>query len=264
MAEKISNKEYRMRPGVSRSELQLLRKSPKHLEYALQHRGEEDTKALAFGRAVHKWILEEDTFFDEFCICPTVDRRTKEGKAEWERFLLSSDSREVITEAEMEQIVAMKDVINASPFVSHLLKGETEMSFFWTDEETGETCKCRPDCLSTFDGKKVIVDYKTTEDCSHDAFRRSCNKYGYKLQAGMYREGLFQNTFDDYGFVFVAQEKKAPYCVNVFLCFEDFISEGYDEYRALLGIYHRCNEEDKFPGYEGFDEEYDILEGDEC
>ena len=120
----------------------------------------------------------------------------------------------------------------------------------WTDEQTGEAVKCRPDCLIEVNGRKYIVDYKTTDSCEDGHFERSCRKYGYKLQAGMYREGVFQNTLDDYGFVFVAQEKKAPYAVRVYVCSEEFICEGYDQYRELLGLYHHCKEHDNWYGYD--------------
>lgn len=67
----------------------------------------------------------------------------------------------------------------------------------------------------------------------------------------MYREGYFQNTFKDAGFVFVAQEKSAPYAVRVYMCSEEFINEGYNQFREAIGIYHACKVNNHFYGYEG-------------
>ena len=67
----------------------------------------------------------------------------------------------------------------------------------------------------------------------------------------MYREGVFQNTFEDYGFAFVAQEKKAPYAARVYICNEDFIQEGYEQFRTAISTYHWCKEHDNLYGYEG-------------
>ena len=153
----------------------------------------------------------------------------------------------------------MSKAIDEHPIARQLLTGEVEQSFFWTDADTGEKCKCRPDVMAEWKGQKVIVDYKTTASCEDGHFERSAKKYGYQLQSGMYREGVFQNTFEDYGFIFVAQEKNAPYCVRVYVCSPEYIETGYDEYKALLGLYHRCNVEGRFPSYEGFDNEYEIL-----
>lgn len=69
----------------------------------------------------------------------------------------------------------------------------------------------------------------------------------------MYREGMFQCEYEEYGFAFVAQEKSAPYAVRIFICTDDYIEAGYDEYRALMGLYHRCKEVGVYPGYEGFE-----------
>lgn len=263
--EKMTNAEYRQADGISRSELQLFRKSPKHYEYAKTH-PTESTPSLAFGSAAHKYILEKDDFFNEYAIIPNVDRRTKEGKEQYARFLADSEDKELLTLDDYAVITEMAKAIDEHPFARAFLGGEHEVSLFWTDAETGEKVKCRPDVIlndSTVTGKKMIVDYKTTDSLEDGHFERSCKKYGYQLQSGMYREGVFQNYLEDYGFAFVAQEKKAPYCVRVFVCTEQYINEGYDEYRALMGLYHHCKELGKFPSYEGFENEFDYLMGDE-
>ena len=249
----MSNKSYREHEGVSRSELNIiLTKSPLHFKYEHEHH-EEDTTALLEGRAAHKLILEPETFTEEFAICPECDRRTKEGKATYAEFIEAAEGKDVITSETMTKILEMAEAIKQNEMAVRLLKGEHERSFFWTDAETGEQCKVRPDCLSEIDGQKYIVDYKTTESCADGAFERSVRKYGYKFQSGMYREGVFQNTFEDYKFAFVAQEKKAPYAVRVYICDDDFVREGYEQFREAIGIYHWCKVNDNWYGYEGPD-----------
>ena len=257
----LTNKEYRSMEGISRSELNtILQKSPMHFLYERMH-PKEDTPALAFGRAVHKAILEPETFSDEFVEGITVDRRTKEGKQKWENFMVAVGDKDVISPADMEILRDMKAVIDKDPIASAFLTGEHEQSFFWTDATTGEKCKVRPDCIAEIDGKTYLVDYKTTDSCANGAFERSVRKYGYKFQAGMYREGYFQNTFKDAGFAFVAQEKTAPYAVRVFICTDEFIDEGYNLFREAIGIYHDCNINNHFYGYEGPNNEISELLG---
>lgn len=259
----LRNKEYRAMEGVSRSELNtILQKTPMHFLYE-QMNPKEDTSSLAFGRAVHKAILEPDTFSDEFVVGITVDRRTKEGKQKWEDFLATVGDKEVISQTDFEVIKEMKTVIDKDPIASAFLTGEHEQSFFWTDAATGEKCKVRPDCISEVDGKTYLVDYKTTDSCANGAFERSVRKYGYKFQAGMYREGYFQNTFKDVGFVFVAQEKTAPYAVRVYICSEEFINEGYSQFREAIGILHDCKTKNHYYGYEGPNNDVSELLGEE-
>ena len=223
-----------------------------HYLYAVTH-PEETTPTLAFGTAAHKYILEQDDFWNTYVLAPEVDRRTKDGKAVWNQFQaeLIENGKESISYSDYAVIQDMDKAILANSTAAALLKtGRHEIPIEWTDGETGELCKCRPDCLTEYNGKKYIVDYKTTTSCEDGAFERSCRAYGYKLQAAMYSEGVFNQEFEFYGFAFVAQEKKPPYAVRVYFCDQGFIDEGISIFRDLIGIYHKCKESGEWPGYE--------------
>lgn len=259
----MNNTVYDNAEGIRRSDLfTIINKTPMHFLYESMN-PKEDTPALAFGRAVHKAILEPETFFEEFAKGITVDRRTKEGKQQYEDFLASVGDKEIVTPSDMETIQGMRSVIEKDALASAFLTGEHEKAFFWTDAETGEKCKVKVDCLAEVNGKKYIVDYKTTDSCDERAFIRSVWKYGYKFQAGMYREGVFQNTFEEYGFAFVAQEKAAPYAVRVFICSDEFLDESYTQFREAIGLYHECKTTNHYWGYEGPDNDVAELLGEE-
>lgn len=252
---------YESMPGIRRSDLWYINKSPMHFKYHMEN-PEEPTPALLFGIAAHKMILEPGSFSDEFAIAPQVDRRTKEGKQIWAEFCDECNDNDltVISKDDFEKICTMDDAIDLNPAARQLLTGDHEQIFTWTDPQTGEECKVKVDCLTEYKGKKYIVDYKTTDSCEDGHFERSCRKYGYKFQAGMYREGVFQNTLEQYGFAFVAQEKTAPYAVRVYICTDEFLNEGYDQFRTLLGVYHDCRQRDWWPGYDPDDPEYPLTE----
>lgn len=236
-------------PAVRRSELWEIRKSPAHYQYLVSH-PQEETQALIFGRAAHKFILELETFGDEYAIAPTVDRRTKAGKEEYAAFLAESEGKTPISRQDMDVIHEMDEAIKRHPVACALLKtGEHEVPIEWTDGITDEPCKCRPDVMTEWDGEKYIVDYKTTTSCENGAFERACKYYGYKLQAAMYTEGVFCNTFETRKFAFVAQEKNPPYAVRVYFCDPGFVDDGMTIFRELIGIYHKCRISGMWPGY---------------
>ena len=247
----MTQTEYRKHDGVSRTELMtLLDKTPLHFKYEHDHPTENDTPSLLFGRAVHKMILEPDYFDDEFVVAPQVDRRTKEGRDLWNAFIENNKGKDVISDDDYSKIVEMKNAFDANPVARRLLNGGVfETSWFWKDEATGEVCKIRPDCINVLDGVRFIIDYKTTDSCQDGHCERSVKKYGYKFQAGMYREGMFQNTFEDYKFIFIAQEKTAPYAVRIYTCTDEFMNEGYDQFRLAIGTYHACKESGDWYGY---------------
>lgn len=246
----MTEKEYRQHEGISRSELWKLRESPEKAKYAWEH-PEPPTPALLFGQAVHKLLLEPDTFDDEFAVAPNIDRRTKDGKTAYNAFCESLGDRSVITPDQYQTALEMRNAAISAPFVAKLLQGEHEKPMLWVDDLTGETCKIRIDVLNTSTSTPIIVDYKTTEDASTDGFMRSALKYGYDFQSAMYSEGCEKNTGITPLFVFIAQEKKPPYSVNILQADELFIKHGYDIFRELLGIYHECRTSGNWYGYLG-------------
>ena len=240
--------DYDMIPAVRRSALWEIRKSPMHYKYLVDN-PEEPTEALTFGIAAHKFILEPETFFNEYIAAPKIDRRTKAGKEAYAELLASG--KIVISESDMDTIRKMDEAIRANKTAYALLKtGEHEVTFEWSETTTNEPCKCRVDCLTEYEGEKYIVDYKTTTSCEDGAFERSCRYYGYKLQSAMYTDGVFNTEFESRRFAFVAQEKKPPFAVRVYFCDQGFIDEGMETFRDLIGIYHRCRLVDDWPGYE--------------
>ena len=241
---------YEDMPGIRRSDLWKINKTPLHFRYEMDHPAD-PTPAMLFGIAAHKMILEPDTFFQDFAITPVVDKRTKEGKAIWADFCdyCNDNNLNAITPEDYDRLQDMIFEVRANDIAKELLIGVHEKAFSWTDQMTGEKCKVKVDCLTSFRDRKYIVDYKTTDSCEDGKFERACRKYGYKFQAGMYREGVFQNTLEQYGFAFIAQEKTAPYAVRVYFCDDEFINEGYDQFRTLLGIYHNCKETGNWYGY---------------
>lgn len=245
---KISNAEYRKSPGVSSSELKKIMKSPAHYKY-WKDNPQEDTPALLFGRAAHKYVLETYDFFTEFAVAPVCDRRTKEGKETWAKFLEESEGKDVITEEQFKQIEDMRTAAYATPFVSKLLSGEKELSFWGTDEDTGLTIKVRPDCITKMNGQHILIDFKTCSDADNMKFCRDSIKFNYDLQLALYRSVLRQNTGHDYTVVIIAQEKTPPYATNVFQLSENYLQTGEELYKQMLKVYKECEETGNWYGY---------------
>ncbi len=243
---------YEDMDGVRRSELWEIRKSPLHYFYAVNN-PQKETPALTFGTAAHKFILETDDFWNDYALAPECDRRTKDGKALWNDFLeeIAKSDKTPVSVSDYTTIEEMEKAVLQNPTAKALLKsGKHEVPIQWIDAETGELCKCRVDCITEFNGDKYIVDYKTTTSCEDGHFEKSCRTYGYKLQAAMYLEGIFNQTFESYKFAFVAQEKNPPYAVRVYFCDQGFIDEGMETFRTLINIYHKCRESGQWLGYE--------------
>ena len=248
----MNEREYNAAEGIRRSDLWKMEDSPEKFKYFLEHPVEQ-TPAMAFGSACHKLMLEPADFAGEYAVAPNVDKRTKEGKEAWAKFLEENEGKNVISCDDINTLQEMHEALCNCPLAKKLIlgKGETEVPFFWTDKDTGEKCKIKVDRLVKFNRKWYVVDYKTTLCAETFRFNSDIMKMGYYMQAAMYTEGVIKakKLKRRPGFLFVAQEKKAPYSVNVIEVSEEVMNAGIAKFHQLLDKYHQCKVLDQWPGY---------------
>ena len=240
--------DYDSIPAVNKSTLWEMRKSPLHYWHLMHDTPKEDTAAMKFGRAVHAYLLTPDKFDDDYVIAPDVDRRTKEGKAIWAE--LTESGKEIVSAADAETLEAMAEQMTENKIVRNVIWSRPagtlyEVPLTWTDPETGVDCKGRIDAMTD----DYIFDYKTTTNAATDAFMREAIRYGYDLQAAMYMEAARANGYKPKGFIFIAQEKNAPYLINVLHAGDAFLDRGAWIMRDLLRKYKECRDSDTWPGY---------------
>lgn len=250
----MNEREYNEAEGIRRSDLWKMEDSPEKFKYFLEHPVEQ-TPAMAFGSACHKATLEPEDFGNEYAVAPNVDKRTKEGKETWAKFIEENEGKTVISIDDVAVIGEMKMALCDCPLARKLIygKGESEVPFFWTDKETGEKCKVKVDRLVKFNRKWYVIDYKTTACAETFRFNSDIFKMGYFMQAAMYTEGVMKakKLKKRPGFLFVAQEKKPPYSVNVIEVSEEVMGAGIAKFHQLIDKYHECRVLDKYPGYVG-------------
>ena len=240
----MSNEDYHHAPGVSKSGLDLIARSP----YLFRNRPRvEPTRAMLIGSAVHTATLEPELFNDHFAVAPSVDGRTKAGKEMLAQFSAECAGKTVLKEEDGELIWSIAKAVHAHPVAKNILsdEGQAEMSIFNTDEYTGELVKVRPDWMV----EDCLVDLKTTEDASAEAFSRACWNFRYYVQAAFYLDvansqynGRFHN------FVFIVVEKSPPFQVAVYYADATMIEVGRMAYQQNLALYSQCKQTDTWPG----------------
>lgn len=244
----ISQEIYRADPALSRSELFKLHKSPMHFKHAQEH-PQEATPAMNFGTAFHCYMLEPEKFIDRYIVCDKIDRRTTAGRALAAE--IEAKGLTPIDEETWQTFEYMRTNILSNKYAAMLLRGEKEQSYFWTDELTGIDLKCRPDCRTDMGSVSVIVDLKTTDSADTEDFMHSCIKYGYDLQAAMYKQGVDLVEGKPHRFVFIAVEKKPPYACNVLEADELMIRKGSEDLRDYLLTVADCRQTGNWYGYNG-------------
>jgi hypothetical protein len=246
----MNEHEYRSHPAISRSELFKIKESPEKFKYSREN-PEPPTPSLIFGQLFHAMALQPETVDENFIMAPDVDRRTKAGKEAYIQFEREAAGKTIITADMAQQAKEMCDALNSNEYARKLLQGAKEVEFFWTDDLTGEECKCRVDALTALNGLDIIVDLKTAASADTEAFTKDAVKYGYDFQSAMYKEGVDRNTGKNHVFVFIVIEKTPPYAINILQADELFVRRGYDIFRELIGVYHDCKQTGNWYGYLG-------------
>lgn len=241
----LTNKEYHARPEISKSDLDLLARSPLHLKMKNELRSE-PTKALLLGSAVHKLVLEPKDFSNEFSVEPDVDKRTKEGKAIYNDFLENLGDKTSLDIDTFGSAVEIANSVNSIKETAVFLRdGLAEQSYF--GEINGVAVKCRPDFYNEKLG--AVIDLKTTSDASATGFARSVASFNYHVQAAFYSDILRSLGKEVNYFLFIAVETKAPYFVGFYELDAAAIEQGRKAYLELLELYKYCKEHDEWWGY---------------
>ena len=240
----MENQVYHQSAGISSSTLRRFKQSQLH---AMQEVVEQ-TPAMAFGSAAHSLIVEgEDAFNNEVAVLTgsPYTASNKELKKEYE-----SRGLTVIKQDDRDKIYAMNDaLLDESKVYLNADAGEYpgafdtpyENALYWYEKDT--LLKLKGDVLRYpvvkpyADNAIVVVDYKTTADCSVRGFTSSIKKFQYDLQAAFYKRGFEKAGFTVQDFIFVAQEKKAPYASKIFKMSQEDMERGWLQLEHTLGEY---------------------------
>lgn len=220
----------------------LLTSTPAHALYKLQHG--EQSEAQALGTAVHCAVLTPQLYSAEIAISPECDRRTKDGKETYARFLHSVGSRTVISLKQQEIVDRVWGAINECRTTKALLDRcqQRELSLFHLDKCA---TKARLDAYS----RGIVIDVKTTRDASRAAFERSISAYGYGIQAAHYRRVMEGVNLAFTDFIFIVVETEPPFGTAVY-AMEDEVMDLYDpQVEQALTDWTLCQETQTFRAY---------------
>lgn len=240
----ITNEEYHAGPGVSKSQLDDIAISPAVYQWR-KHApvDEEKLTALDMGTALHCLLLEPDEFETRFIIATEFNRRTTIGKEAEKAFLddCASTGKTVMTFEEGRKLRLMRESAFAHPDARWLLEqdGFSESSIYWTDKETGEQCRIRPDRY--LKNIPAIFDVKKTADMIR--FSTHAEEFRYYVQDAMYSEA-YEETFNerpDFLFLIVSDTIDCGrYPVRVQPLEEEWKLAGYEAWHRDLRKFHQC------------------------
>lgn len=238
---------YHSHQAVSHSKLEVFRKRPLLFKKRFIDRTveAETSPAFAIGSALHCAVLEPSEYEHRYAIRPDgMDRRTKEGKAQYEAFAAGAEGKEIISMDDARLVSKMAEAVRAHPAAKELLaKGEPEVTWRSAYEGLPDGVQCRTDWFRP----GYVADVKTIDSLDGNSFIRNVVNFGYHRQFGFYSEVLRRCGHSDLKYFFVVVEKKEPFGVIVYEATPNMLAKGYRESLEDLNGLKECFRSDYWP-----------------
>ena len=175
----ISFKDYQSAKGINASFLKACLQGA-YQGYKYLHESKKPSAEMAFGSALHHYILEPDTFIDHYLVQPKVDRRTKVGKEQAEAFERLANGKEIIDEEDLAKIARIHSRLHDNAIFKDLYANTYKEASYFAEFVDGHQYKARFDMVNPSSG--IIVDLKTTRSADRVSFTRDIFNLGYDLQ----------------------------------------------------------------------------------
>ena len=243
----MNQQEYNSIDAMNFSGLKYFLKSPKHY-LRWKNEGDEDKPEYRMGRAAHVLILEGFNVFEtQFAVAPVCDRRTKQGKLDWESFMADNAGKDFLTADDFIMARNIADAFGQNTFFRSMSEpDDITVEQVMTGTINGVKFKGRLDLYNR--KHKCIIDIKTTRETpTYNEVEYSMNKYRYTLQEVIYRELANQSGMEVESFWFGFCEKEEPNSLG----FYGSSSERLIEESARLHNYceqiKRCQDSGVYP-----------------
>jgi len=142
----------------------------------------------------------------------------------------------------------MAQSIKDNPYAAHLLFQCQHRETPLFAELQGVPCKALLDAHGTDGEEWIIVDLKTTDDASPDAFAKKVAHFDYDFQAAYYSAILAKaEQIETPPFWFwIAVEKQSPYTCVVYSA-NEWTTGGEDKMIRALDLYKECKAKNEWP-----------------
>lgn len=246
----ITMAEYLELDAVSRSDLKLIGQETPLAWKWQQDRPQERkrTPAMDLGDAVHRAVLEPDLFETSVAV---YEGKQDDRIEAWRDFEAEHEGWTILKPAQYERAIMVRDAVARARATQTVLRqGLAEQALLWTDPDTGEPVKSRPDFWNLDRG--YVVDVKTTYSLKDKALDNAVAEHAYDVQAAMWHHGSaelpdeapsIKHTYH----LWVATEGPPDFRLRELSA--DWLESGSLLFQEWLHTYHVCKRKNEWPGY---------------
>lgn len=202
-----------------------------------------DNDAMAFGRAVHHYLLERESFDQHFIVSPKFDRRTKAGKEGADTFKLQAEGKSIIDAEDFDKLLVIESNLKKNDFFQGAMKNcQPEISYQWNDLSP---MKARLDLV---DESGVIIDLKTVRSADYRDVQRDIISRAYDVQMYHYSKALSVKS----KLVILAIEAEGHFAIYDIseIVYSEFTKKRYHEgFINAVTAQGLTQSPDKYPSY---------------
>lgn len=252
---------------ASAGALKLVRRSLAHYAHWARTPFDRRSRALDFGKVYHAYVLEPETFRDQYSILPTwAPRRPTEKQREakrpsfatmkaiafYDEWDAANAGKTPVTAADYQKVQDMRAALDDEDMVGELPKlilteGRREVSYRWIDKDTGLPCRARFDYIH--DAMAYGLDLKSCMDGTEAGFTRAIVKNEYHISQAHYLAGAHALNRPLKNYLFLSQETEPPYVATVNQVGVTFEELGFSQWQAAMARLAHGVKTGKFPGY---------------
>lgn len=254
-------------------------KSMKHLKAAIDKGYSEETDAMRLGTGIHALLLEPEQFESRFVVMPQFeldtenmrakkrkdesdeDRRTDSKatsyyKAKVREFARENSGRTILRREQYDSALHCIEAIRSRDYMRKKINAcEKEVTI--TGEIAGVPFKGRIDLLRR--KRPLIIDLKTTADCSKHAFGRVFARLHYAEKLSIYRELVRQEIGKVPDVAIITQEPSGDFDNAYVPVPEIVLDNAYSKVLMLVAAYIRARDSDCWPGVDGGRDRYELV-----
>lgn len=210
--------------------------------------------AMDIGSAAHVIYLEPEKVESEIVIITADNWLTKDAREQRAQAYLNK--KIPLLPKNWDLIFLMRDGFFKNKAVAEYTKNVLiEQTLIWKDPITGIWCKARPDIIGKDPaGNPFMANFKTQANIHPDKFAAVVNERGYHQQADWYLQGYKIITGEILDYVYLAQEKEAPYMAAPFRVGNQSMEAAFRLNRRALQLYADCLAKNEWHGYRAYNQ----------
>lgn len=247
-------------------------KSMLRLKSAIAGGFPEETDAMRLGTGIHALLLEPDEFEERFAVVPdfhldaanvtagkngkpTTSKNTNYYKERVRDFAKANTDKAFLTRAQYDIALHCIEAIRSRPYMAKIVdQCETEVTLL--GEIGGVPFKGRVDMIR--EKRPLIVDLKTTADCSKHAFGWVFARLHYDQKLAIYRELARQYLGKTPDVAIITQEPSGEFDNAYVPIPGDVLDRAFSRVLFLVGKYIQARDSGHWPGVDGGNDRYEL------